>query len=450
MRRMKRMLCMAVAALAAAAVVAGCASRPASPVYTDEDRALDVAAFDFVWEKVRDVHWDPEMGGVDWAAARTELRPLVEAAASRREARRHMRALLERLGLSHYGIVPGEIYARIEREGGDVNPGGEAGLTLRAVDTTAVVTAVREGSPAEAAGVRPGWLVESIRGRPVGDLLDTLAEEFEGQRLRTVSASVLSGRLLGEIGDTIAVGFVDGEGRSREMQLPLVARRGEPFTLGNMPAMRVWIESRRLDDDAGYVAFCNFLDPPRIMKAYNEAMAAFMDAPGLVIDLRGNTGGMADMVTWMCGWLVGERGAYIGTMYLRDTELKLVIPPRARPYEGPVAVLVDELSVSAAEFMAGGLQALGRARVFGSRTAGAAIPSLFERLPNGDTFQYAYADYISADGKHLEGKGVVPDEEIALTRESLLETPDPVLAAALAWSETQGNDSASGVDAGGE
>ncbi|MBN1886038.1 MAG: hypothetical protein JW876_11020 [Candidatus Krumholzibacteriota bacterium] len=447
---MKRTLCMAVAALAAVAVVAGCASRPAPSVYTDEDRALDVASFDFVWEKVRDVHWDPGMGGVDWDAARADLRPLVEGCASRREARSHMRALLGRLGLSHYGIVPGELYARIEREGGDVNPDAEAGLTLRAIDSTAVVTAVRAGSPAEAAGVRPGWLVESIRGRSVGDLLDALAEEYEGQRLRTITASVLGNRLQGGIGDTVVVSFIDGEGLSREMSLPLVPRRGEPFTLGNMPAMRVWIESRRIDGDAGYVTFCNFLDPPRIMKAYNEAMAGFMDAPGLVIDLRGNTGGMADMVVWMCGWLVAERGAYIGTMHLRDTELKLVIPPRAHPYEGPVAVLVDELSVSAAEFMAGGLQALGRARVFGSRTAGAAIPSLFERLPNGDSFQYAYADYVSADGKHLEGSGVVPDEEIALTRESLLWTPDPVLAAALAWIGTQGQEDASGADAGGE
>jgi carboxyl-terminal processing protease len=76
-----------------------------------------------------------------------------------------------------------------------------------------------------------------------------------------------------------------------------------------------------------------------------------------------------------------------------------------------------------------------RARVFGTKTAGAALPSVIERLPNGDGFQYAIANYISQGGKPLEGIGVIPDEEIRQTRRQLLDGKDAVLDAAVAWIE---------------
>ena len=68
-------------------------------------------------------------------------------------------------------------------------------------------------------------------------------------------------------------------------------------------------------------------------------------------------------------------------------------------------------------------------------TAGAALPSLFEKLPDGDGFQYAIANYISEGGRSLEGLGVTPDVETPITREALLAGKDPALDAAVAWIE---------------
>jgi carboxyl-terminal processing protease len=87
--------------------------------------------------------------------------------------------------------------------------------------------------------------------------------------------------------------------------------------------------------------------------------------------------------------------------------------------------------------MAEGLKDLGRAHIFGTRTAAAALPSVFEKLPNGDGFQYAIANYISEGGKPLEGLGVTPDVETPVTREALLAGKDPARDAAVAWIESQ-------------
>jgi carboxyl-terminal processing protease len=163
-----------------------------------------------------------------------------------------------------------------------------------------------------------------------------------------------------------------------------------------------------------------------------------MDADGIVIDLRGNPGGIGAMAIGMGGWLVDERNLYLGTMKTRETELKFVLNPRVKTYDGPVAILADELSGSTAEIFTGGLQDLGRARIFGSRTAGAALPSMIERLPNGDRFQYAFASYVSASGQALEGDGVTPDHEVVHTRDALLDGRDLVVEAAVQWIREQG------------
>ena len=122
---------------------------------------------------------------------------------------------------------------------------------------------------------------------------------------------------------------------------------------------------------------------------------------------------------------------------MRGTDLKFVVNPRLNGFQGPVAVLIDGLSASTSEIFAGGLQDLDRARVFGTRSAGAALPSTIERLPNGDGFQHAIANYVSEGGRVLEGNGVTPDFVVKLERRDLLKGVDAVLEAALTWMNTQ-------------
>ena len=123
------------------------------------------------------------------------------------------------------------------------------------------------------------------------------------------------------------------------------------------------------------------------------------------------------------------RSAARNTRSLDSDEVAL---PRSDPSQ-EVAILIDECSISSAEILSGGLQDIGIGRVFGGRSAGLALPSTVIKLPNGDGFQYAIADYKSASGKSLEMDGVTPDEPVDLSKELLLRDSDPVLNRALQW-----------------
>ncbi len=139
------------------------------------------------------------------------------------------------------------------------------------------------------------------------------------------------------------------------------------------------------------------------------------------------------MANALSGWFVKESGIKLGTMYQRDLTLKFVIIPRLEATDAPLAILMDGGSASTSEIMAGGLQNLKRARIFGTQSAGAALPSLIELLPNGDLFQFAVANYVSEDGKELEGRGVKPDVLAPHTRAALDAQKDRALEAALDW-----------------
>ena len=398
---------------------------------TASQRAKNVEAFDMIWTTIRDKHFDPKLGGLDWQGVRDKLRPKVEQAATMKDARAIMNEAIDQLHQTHFAIIPVDVYKDLESP--HSGP-GEVGFDVRIVEGRAVVTMVSEGQPASAAGVKTGWIVEKIDGKPVSQILQAAEAAYaKSGMLAARKTLAVAARLHGPIGSTIAFDFVDQNENPLHLAVKAVDPEGVPATFGNLPTFYVRFIAKRIDRTVGYVSLNIFFDLVNVLKQYGEAIEASRDADGLIIDLRGNPGGIGAMSFAMGGWLVNERGLKLGTLVTRDGSLNFTLFPRPRPFKAPVAVLVDELSMSTSEILAGGLRDLKRARVFGVRTPGAALPSTIEVLPNGDRFQYAFANYISANGQPLEGIGVVPDVETPWTREALFEGRDPAVEAALGW-----------------
>lgn len=104
---------------------------------------------------------------------------------------------------------------------------------------------------------------------------------------------------------------------------------------------------------------------------------------------------------------------------------------------GPVVVLVDELCASSCEEFSGALQTNQRAAIIGSQTSGSDLVMDVMILSNGASFGYPIAQTRTADGRVLEGNGVVPDIQMELDRQHLLEGVDSQLQAAIKYLEAQ-------------
>jgi len=410
--------------------------RPLGAALTPEQRQLNIQSFEYVWTAIRDKHWQTKPGGLDWTAIHDEFRPKIEAADSMDAAREVLNQMLGRLHQSHFNIVPAELYSNVDAgRGGDTT----TGIDVRVVGAHVLVTSVEPDSPAFRQGVRPGWEILKIARTDLTPIVAKLNETYAGSTLRDL---MLRRAILGRLaGDGVQVEFLDAGGKPTAKTIAPGQPKGESVQFGYLSPMQVWFNSSRVGDgNIGYAAFNVFLDAQRLMTAFGDAVQSCDKCEGFIVDLRGNPGGIGIMAMGMAGWFIAQPDQNLGTLYMRDTTLKFVVNPRLRTFAGPLAILVDGASASTSEIMAEGLKDLGRARIFGTPTAAAALPSLFEKLPNGDGFQYAIANYISAGGKPLEGLGVTPDVETPLTREALLAGKDPALDAAVAWIESHKQD----------
>jgi carboxyl-terminal processing protease len=340
-----------------------------------------------------------------------------------------MREMIGRLKQTHFAIFPAAVYQVLDADGsGD----GWVGFDAHVLDGRVIVTDVHQTQ----SNIKTGWEVLQTNGVDLAPLVAKLQTDPAGHELQMERA--VAARLSGPIGAVRPMVFADQNNARVLRDVNLLPPRGEFSGFGNLPPQPVWFESKKLGN-TGYIRFNIFLDLVHVMQEFGDAVQQCAHCDGIVIDLRGNPGGIGAMAMGMAGWLVKQTGQRLGVMYMRDAKLNFFINPRAEAFEGPVAVLVDGSSASTSEIFAGGLKDLGRARIFGTRTAAAALPSVIARLPNGDGFQYAVANYISEGGKALEGNGVVPDVEVKLTREALLAGHDTVVDAALDWIRKQRN-----------
>jgi carboxyl-terminal processing protease len=381
------------------------------------------------------------MRGLNWRALRDSLRPLVERGDSRDDTRFAITSLLSRLGESHFGVLPGE--AMDAGAASVADRAGDAGLELRFLDSALVVTRVDAGTPAAAVGIRQGWVIEEIDTLRVLDALRATSKVSAGaRRFALVRLTLnLNGRLTGPAGGTIRLLARDGNNARRELAVQLRETPGQVVEYGALPPIHVRFDAHRLTSHAGCIGvirFNIFMTP--VAPQFEDSMTAMRPCAGVVLDLRGNLGGLGAMIMGMSGHFFAAPET-LGTMRLRDATMRYVANPirvsRAgqplQPYTGQVAILVDELSASTTEILAAAMQRLGRARVFGVPSAGQALPALLTRLPTGDRLMYVIGDFAGPGGGRIEGTGVIPDEPTPLSRRALLAGRDDALEAAVAW-----------------
>lgn len=253
------------------------------------------------------------------------------------------------------------------------------GVWLRRTDLGAIVVAsVLPESPADAAGLRVGDRITLVDGHLVkaNDLGDVVT------RLRGPSGSIV--RLEIERAGvtkklTLRRSSVGNGDVSVAYVAPGVARiRVAAFTRGVGSQVKHAVETLRKDH-----------------------------ARGIVLDLRGNPGGLLEEGVSVAGTFLD--GGVVVSYSGRATAQRVVMAPRGGEITTPLAVLVDGGTASAAEVVTGALQDRGRAVVVGAQTFGKGSVQEPIRLSDGSAIELTVARYLTPRGRSLDGVGITPD-----------------------------------------
>lgn len=381
-----------------------------------------------VWQRVQDHYYDPSFNGVNWTDVKTQYSQKLTPELTDDQYYELLNNMLKELKQSHFGVIPPKAYAA-EETAAKSGTGASAGMVIQIVEDKPTITRIDPGSGAEKAKLKVGYTIESINKQKLADTWQKIKTRDEViKRKGFLFTRVVSAMIEGKPGETISLTCIDEKNKKRTIPVRLTKERGMPLKFGELPTMFGMVDSKKLEGNVGYVSLPIFMMP--LLNPTKTAIASFRDCKAIVIDLRQNPGGVGAMSIPIAGVLL-DRQVNLGTMKMRVGETNFLAYPQPNAFKGPVAVLVDEGSASTSEIFAAGLQECGRVVVIGQQSAGAALPSMVEKMPDGSRLQYAFADFKTPKGALIEGRGVIPDYSVKLTRKDLLTLKDPVLKKAL-------------------
>ena len=252
------------------------------------------------------------------------------------------------------------------------------GVWLRSDESGLVgIAGVVPTSPAEFANLQEGDLIQSVDGETTQDKsLDTVAKLLSGQPNTTAILSVNRSE------ETLTFSVKRTELRINPVQLKklkneIVLISISEFTRGTARSMR------------------------------SALAASGVERSGVILDLRGNPGGLLVEATDVAGAFLN--GGTIVEFFMPGKSPEIFNAIGDGDSKTPLVVLIDRGTASAAEIVAAALQDRNRAVIVGERTFGKADVQDLTELSNGAAIELTIGYYLTPNGKRLEGKGLDPD-----------------------------------------
>jgi carboxyl-terminal processing protease len=285
------------------------------------------------------------------------------------------------------------------------------GISVTSRDSQPRIVEVYEGTPAQQAGLRSGDFLVRIDDRPVAGM----------------ALDQMTGLVRGPPGSSVQI----------------VVRRGDDpeeilYTVVRAEIHLQFVKDKLVQDDIGYVLLRGFPEPS-VIDSIEQDIAEFQSkgVHGLVLDLRGNSGGRIDVGTRLLADFL-PNGTSIYQEVDRGGRNSTHSTHGNSQFDMPLVVLVDGGTASMGEIFASAVQAHGAATVLGSNTSGSVAAAQVFGLPDGSGLQVTVFEILSSDGKPLNKVGVVPDEVIATEPGAVAAgADDPVLNRAVAILQDQ-------------
>lgn len=372
--------------------------------------------------EIKKNYYDPAFHGMDVDARFKAADDKIKQATSLGQVFAIIAQALLDLNDSHTFYIPPDRAARFNY-----------GWQMQMIGNHCYVVAVQPSSDAEAKGLKPGDMIQSVSGftptrnnlinilylfnvlRPQPGLHVEVVSPNGSARQLDVMAKVTPLKRIVDLRDAADFGDMIREAEAEDrMTRHRYIEMGEDLFIWKMPEFN--LSSAGVD---------TMMDKVKKHK-------------GLILDLRGNPGGAEDTLKRMLGYFC-DHDMNVGEIKRRKETKPFIAKTRGGDaYKGKLVVLIDSDSGSSAEIFARMMQMEKRGTVIGDRSAGAVMRAQGFSYELGEGHAIAYgvsitdADVIMTDGKSLERLGVTPDEALLPTAADLAAKRDPVFARAAA------------------
>ena len=184
------------------------------------------------------------------------------------------------------------------------------------------------------------------------------------------------------------------------------------------------VRSSIVDNHIGYIQILSFMSgstPNEFVDALNNTK----NTDSLILDLRGNTGGLLDNAVFIADIFL-QKGTIVDIIYRNGYKKSIRAQDGIQPIDKPVVVLVNGASASASEILSGALKDYHRATLVGKKTFGKGLVQKVVPLPNQTGVNITIARYLTPNGTDINKLGIKPDVEIGNDYETVTNNKNDV------------------------
>lgn len=360
----------------------------------DHDRISPQKLYDNTWKIVRDNYYDSDLNVQAWGRWREHYRGRIK---TDEDAKVAIDTMLASLNDPYSRFMDKEEYSEQNNSINSKITG--IGVNIMTVAGKIHIVNVMEGTPAQFANLLPNDIIVSIDGKEVNGLSPSeVANLVRGQENTFVNITVL---------------------RNNDKLTKRIMRKEIKIKT---------VKSSIIDKSIGYIQITSFIGSTT-PNEFLEALEKTKDTDGLIVDLRGNSGGLLPNAVFIANLFIPQgnivsivgRNGYKYDINAQDTEYYIT---------KPTVVLVDGGSASASEILSGALKDYNKAKLLGTKTFGKGMVQKIIPLPNETGLNLTIAKYLTPNGTDINKKGIEPDIKVEFSLKDVKNNNDAQLQTA--------------------
>lgn len=361
----------------------------------DKRQITSQKLFENAWRVIKNSFYDSSMNHQDWKKWKNRYKDKIKTDEDASVAINTMLASLDDpysrfLNKKEYAEQNSSIDSKITG----------IGVNIASLGGKIYVVSVIEGTPAYLAGIKTKDIIIKVDNKETSGLdISEVAALVRGKENTAVHLTILRGK--------------------KKIYKSIVRKE-----------IKIKTVKSSVDKNIGYIQILSFIGSTT-PEEFVQALEGTEDTEGLIIDLRGNTGGLLPNAIFIANLFIDKgnivsvvgRNGYRQRFYAQHTDFVI---------KKPVLVLIDGGSASASEILSGALKDYHKAKLIGTKTFGKGMVQKIIPMQNMTGINLTIAKYLTPAGHDINKKGIEPDIKVDLNQKDILANDDVQLNAAKA------------------
>lgn len=356
----------------------------------NNDVVIPQKLFDKTWKVIYKDYYEPSLNHQDWYRWRTRYQGKIK---TDDDARVAIDTMIASLNEPYTRFMPQKDFEELTTSITSKIYG--IGVNIYSNSGKIEIFNIIPSTPADFAGLKQGDIITAVDGKEINGMnISEVAALVRGPENSVVELSILR----------------DGKKLTKKIKRKEIKIKN--------------VKSSILDNHIGYIQIISFMGGTT-PNEFMEALENTKNTDSIIIDLRGNTGGLLDNAVFIANMFI-QQGEIVEIIYRNGYKKSIQANPEQKLLNKPVVVLVNGASASASEILSGALKDYHKAKLVGKKTFGKGLVQKVVPLPNKTGLNVTIARYLTPNGTDINKLGIKPDVEVGNEFDFYLNNKDDV------------------------